>query len=100
MVLADKVALLFDGRLQQFDMPDAFYETPKTQEIATFFGGTNFIPGNYHNGVMTTDIGDFTAPHSLVGDEAAVLSIRPEAVELGAEGQNSDAWQTGSEHDS
>ena len=38
---------------------------------------------------MTTDIGSFTAPNSAVGDGAAVLSIRPEAVELGAEGQNS-----------
>ncbi len=89
VVLADKVALLFDGRLQQFDGPDAFYETPNTVEIATFFGGTNFIPGTYQNGVMTTDIGQFTAPKSLVGDGAAILSIRPEAVDLGTEGQNS-----------
>ena len=89
VVLADKVALLFDGRLQQFDGPDSFYETPNTVEIATFFGGTNFIPGQYHNGVITTTIGEFSAPHSLVPDGEAVLSIRPEAVDLGMEGENS-----------
>ena len=89
VVLADKVALLFDGRLQQFDGPDSFYETPNTVEIATFFGGTNFIPGRYQNGQMTTAIGKFQAPHSLVGDGEAVLSIRPEAVDLGEGGENS-----------
>ncbi len=89
VVLADKVALLFDGRLQQFDGPDSFYETPRTAEIATFFGGTNFIAGEYRNGVITTEIGAFTAPHSAVGDGPAVLSIRPEAVELGVGGDNS-----------
>ena len=89
VVLADKVALLFDGRLQQFDGPDSFYETPNTVEIATFFGGTNFIPGQYQNGQITTAIGKFAAPHSLVPDGEAVLSIRPEAVDLGVAGENS-----------
>ena len=40
---------------------------------------------------MTTDIGSFTAPNSAVGDGAAMLSIRPEAVELGVGGDNSVA---------
>ncbi len=89
VVLADKVALLFDGRLQQFDVPDAFYDTPKTREIATFFGGTNFIPGRYQNGSISTDIGEFRAPHSAIESGAGLLSIRPEVIELGAGGDNS-----------
>ncbi|MDE0675649.1 MAG: ABC transporter ATP-binding protein [bacterium] len=89
VVLADKVALLFDGRLQQFDAPDSFYDTPNTVDIATFFGGTNFIPGYYLDGTITTDIGVFDAPNSLVPDGEAVLSIRPEAVDLGEGGENS-----------
>ena len=91
VVLADQVALLFDSRLQQFDGPDAFYDTPKSVEIATFFGGTNFIPGEYSNGMITTGIGGFRAPHSAVEDGAAMLSIRPEAIELGVGGDNSVA---------
>ena len=89
VVLADKVALLFDGRLQQFDVPDAFYETPRTREIATFFGGSNFIPGYYLDGTITTDIGVFEAPHTMIGEGNALLSIRPEAVDLGVGGENS-----------
>ena len=89
VVLADKVALLFDGKLQQFDVPDAFYDKPETMEIATFFGGTNFIPGHYQDGEITTAVGRFTAPHSAIKAGDAMLSIRPEAIELGVEGHNS-----------
>ncbi len=89
VVLADRIALLFDGRLQQFDQPDAFYERPGSVAIAKFFGGTNFIPGHYENGGITTSIGRFDAPHSAVASGDAVLSIRPEALEIGADGANS-----------
>lgn len=89
VVLADRIALLFDGELQQFDSPDAFYERPETVGVAKFFGGTNFISGSYEAGRMVTPMGAFTAPHSAVASGDAVLSIRPEAVELGASGDNS-----------
>ena len=89
VVLADRIALLFDGRLQQFDVPDAFFDRPGSVAIAKFFGGTNFIPGRYENGSITTGIGRFRAPHSAVGGGDAVLSIRPEAIDLGAIGRNS-----------
>ena len=89
VVLADRIALLFDGQLQQFDVPDAFFDSPQSVEIAKFFGGTNFIPGHYEGGEITTSIGRFQAPRSAVDDGDAVLSIRPEAVTLGADGGNS-----------
>ncbi|MDE0169936.1 MAG: ABC transporter ATP-binding protein [bacterium] len=89
VVLADKIALLFDGRLQQFDLPNAFFETPNTTAIAKFFGGTNFIPGDYRDGAITTAIGRFRAPKSSVAHGDGVLSIRPEALELGIGGDNS-----------
>ena len=88
VVLADRIALLFDGRLQQFDVPDAFFESPQSIEIAKFFGGTNFIPGHYDGGEIVTSIGRFRAPRSAVDDGDAVLSIRPEAVTLGSNGGN------------
>ena len=89
VVLADRIALLFDGQLQQFDVPDAFFESPESIEIAKFFGGTNFISGRYEGGEITTAIGRFRAPRSAVEGGDAVLSIRPEAVTLGATEGNS-----------
>ncbi len=82
VVLADRIALLFDGELQQFDEPSAFYERPRSVEVATFFGGTNFVPGTYENGRMQTSIGSFSAPNSAIEQGAAMLSIRPEEVRI------------------
>ena len=89
VVLADRIALLFEGRLQQFDSPDAFYETPLSVEIAKFFGGTNFLPGVKTGDEVATEVGSFNAPHGVAGDGPAVLSIRPESVELDGHGYNS-----------
>lgn len=89
VVLADRIALLFDGRLQQFDPPSAFYEQPSTVAVARFFGGTNFVPGVYGDGRITTSIGAFDAPHAGISSGDGVLSIRPEAIEVGRESANS-----------
>jgi len=89
VVLADRIALLFDGRLQQFDTPDAFYERPNSVAIARFFGGSNFIPGHYDGDEFGTSVGTFQAPHAAISSGEGVLSIRPEAVELGGQGGNS-----------
>ena len=86
VVLADRIALLFDGELQQFDEPSAFYERPQSVEVARFFGSTNFVNGTYDGERIQTSIGPFRAPHTAVGGGEAVLTIRPEAVELGAPG--------------
>ncbi len=87
VVLADRIALLFDGELQMYDEPQAFYERPASRRIAEFFGGTNFIRGRARNGTVETPLGDL----SLAGAAApgnVTLTIRPEAVRLGG-GENS-----------
>ncbi len=87
VVLADRIALLFDGKLQMCDKPHAFYDRPATRRVAEFFGATNFIRGRAENGAAETPLGRLrlgrTAPPGNV-----TLTIRPEAVRLG-EGQNS-----------
>jgi ABC-type Fe3+/spermidine/putrescine transport system ATPase subunit len=36
--MADRIALLLDGRLLQVDRPRRFYEAPVSPEVARFFG--------------------------------------------------------------
>ena len=43
VLLADKIALIFDGELQNFTSPKNYYEKPKNIKAAKFFGGVNFI---------------------------------------------------------
>ncbi len=87
VVLADRIALLFDGKLQMYDEPQAFYERPVSRRIARFFGATTFIHGRARNGRVETPLGSLSlAGAATPGD--VTLTIRPEAVRLGG-GENS-----------
>ena len=87
VVLADQIALMFDGVLQQYTTPDLFYDCPATERISRFFGNVNFIPGNYGDGQIDTVIGKFQADRSAVNTGPAFLSIRPEAIEISRDNQ-------------
>ena len=87
VVLADRIALLFEGRLQMYDKPQAFYDRPASRRVAEFFGATNFIRGRVRNGAVETPLGHLKlARKAPPGD--ATLTIRPEAVRLES-GENS-----------
>jgi ABC-type Fe3+/spermidine/putrescine transport system ATPase subunit len=87
VVLADRIALLFDGELQMYDEPQAFYERPATREVARFFGATNFIRGRAKKGTVETPLGDLSLARAATPGDVT-LTIRPEAVRLGG-GENS-----------
>ena len=70
-VLSDKIALILDGTLQQYDPPMGFYESPKSRAIADFFGGVNFVAGKQEKGRFTTDLGTWNAPRGIA--QAPVL---------------------------
>ena len=90
VMLADKIALIFEGVLQQYDKPEVFYNKPDSLRAARFFGGVNFVEGEYSNERIKTSLGEFSAPRSSVAGGASVLSIRPEDIEFGvdADGDN------------
>jgi len=85
VLLADKIALIFDGLLQSYTSPEEFYRFPISERAARFFGGVNFIPAQRKNSTIHTDIGEFSitaegyedAPSSEV-----TLTIRPEQIHL------------------
>ena len=85
VLLADRIALIFDGRLQQYAASADVYQYPISEKAARFFGGVNFIPGEWRGEKVSTNIGDFsfspenehTAPEGNV-----LLTIRPEQLEL------------------
>ena len=83
VVLADRIALMFEGVLQQNASPDKFYEQPASQRVARFFGGLNFLPGTVEDGLFKSAIGRFQATQGVVDRGPATLSIRPEAINMG-----------------
>jgi putative spermidine/putrescine transport system ATP-binding protein len=45
MSIADRIAVLRDGAIQQFGRPSEIYEAPKSPFLANFVGGANFLEG-------------------------------------------------------
>ena len=50
--LSDRVAMLFDGRIHQFDTPQTVYRRPATRAVADYFGDCLYLPGTVSAGVF------------------------------------------------
>ena len=89
LFMADRIALMRDGRILQMDRPVDLYCRPKDPFVATFFGELNRLEGVVENGQVATPLGRVDAPGLSDGTPALVM-IRPEGlrvVMVGAEDQ-------------
>ncbi len=88
MELADRVAVIFDGHLAQFDTPERLYRCPRSLDVADFMGATNIYPGKLlSRNRVETPLGEIDCPHQndrSVGDSVHVL-LRAEALDMNAE---------------
>jgi len=84
VMLADRVALMFDGVLQQVGAPDEFFRTPRTTGVARFFRNGNFLRGHRSGSTIHTDVGpiEIVSTSETVEDGPSVLTVRPEEVRL------------------
>lgn len=82
VVLADRVALILDGRLRQYDVPDAFYRRPADRDVAAFFGSRNALTGISADGMFDCAMGKLALPLG-VRTGTGILTFRPEAVRIG-----------------
>ncbi len=80
--MADKIAVLNQGRLEQVDVPDMIYHLPATPFVATFVGQADFIAGVIQEGVVRTEIGCFPDPLCLPSGTEVVVMIRPDDIDL------------------
>jgi multiple sugar transport system ATP-binding protein len=83
MVLADRIAVMKGGSLQQVDTPAELYANPANEFVAEFIGNPmmNFFDIQYRNGrllVDDIDYGDAVAPE--VGERARSMAARPDDV--------------------
>ena len=86
-MLADRIALLLAGRIQQDGLPQDFYERPASQTVARFFGTQNFVPGVVTGRTFASPLGMLALAHDHPAGDG-FLVIRQEAIELG-DGENS-----------
>ncbi|MAU11875.1 MAG: ABC transporter ATP-binding protein [Anaerolineaceae bacterium] len=84
VMLADRIALMFNGVLQQFDTPQAFYERPNSAQVARFFRNDNMILGTRRGSVVETPSGNLEIDAGRVdqSDGPVMVTVRPEDVAL------------------
>jgi len=92
--MCDRVAVMFDGRIQQLDTPSAIYREPTSRRLAEFIGEANLVPcevSHADGGLLRVAIevgavrrpgGALSATEAERGQHGHVL-VRPECVRLG-----------------
>jgi iron(III) transport system ATP-binding protein len=98
LATADRIAILHEGRVVQVGSSHAVYRLPNNRFVASFMGETNFLHGTLRQiaagtAIVETPLGAF---RGRLGDPSwnpkpgspALLSIRPEAIELTCPSEN------------
>jgi len=80
--MADRIAVLNQGRLEQFDTPEMMYHMPATPFVADFVGQADFIPGTVSQGRVHTELGEFPDTIECKDGTAVVVMIRPDDIHL------------------
>ncbi len=82
--LADRVAVMRDGQIEQIGSPDDIYYRPQTRFIGSFVGDANILPGRRSRGGADTELGYVLlddAPSAQDGESLDLL-LRPEQLAL------------------
>ncbi len=76
--LADRVAVMRDGRVIQAGTPTEIYNEPADLGIATFLGDSVLVDGKVEGGKVLTDLGKLSALNSVTEGQSGVVAIRSE----------------------
>lgn len=76
--LADRVAVLREGKIIQVGTPTEIYNEPADIGIATFLGDSVLIDGRVEQGKLTTELGKLTALNQVQEGQSGVVAIRSE----------------------
>jgi multiple sugar transport system ATP-binding protein len=97
MTMADRVALMHQGRLQQIATPEALYEEPASAFVAGFIGSPkiNLVPGRVHQDGTSVVVSCMSCEIPVNGSAGAALTassagsllvgFRPEEIRLASE---------------
>ncbi len=79
--VADRIALMRDGKVVQEGTSEELYFSPVSRWAAEFVGAANVLTGRVVGGLVETSVGAFPANGASAHDAAHVL-LRPELLEL------------------
>lgn len=87
--MADTIAVMSEGEVQQVGTPARIYEEPSNRFVADFIGKVNLIEGSVVGGgsgrvEVATAFGTVAVPYEGAAQGAVTLAVRPEKIRLGA----------------
>ena len=74
--LTDRVAVMFDGRIEQIATPRDLYRQPATRRIAEWLGTANFLPGRSNGAQVECELGRLPSDQTISGP--VDVMIRPD----------------------
>jgi len=86
--LADRMAVMKDGKIIQIGTPREIYNAPINSFVADFIGETNFIQGKLKSKsvdfyIFDSPIGQITATGNNIGEsDNLICSVRPESISI------------------
>lgn len=87
--MADRLAVMHQGILQQVDAPEEVYNLPVNRFVAGFLGDANFIGGTVtENGLFRSHFGEFQLAPTAFRPETGrkiTAAIRPERIRFAAQ---------------
>ncbi len=91
--MADRIAVLRDGRIEQIGTPTGLYNQPANRFVAEFVGETNFIDGQVvdcRDGICSVKtaagVVRASAPAgAIAAGGQATVSVRPESIRIGCD---------------
>jgi ABC-type Fe3+/spermidine/putrescine transport system ATPase subunit len=82
--MADRIAVMRDGRILQLGEPAELYDRPVDAWVALFLGDANVIPGRVGRNELTTDVGTVRADRvqGVEPGDRGIAIVRPEATRI------------------
>ena len=89
MTMADTIAVMNHGKIEQLGSPTELYESPRTAFVANFLGTSNLLDGTVES-PGSVRLGDGTVVEVDTGGASGqvAIGVRPEKVRIGEGGPN------------
>ncbi|MDH4339417.1 MAG: ABC transporter ATP-binding protein, partial [Thermoleophilia bacterium] len=87
MTMADSIAVMNQGRIEQLGPPEELYERPATAFVAGFLGASNLLPGTVEGAdAVRLETGELVRADVDGRTGKVAAGVRPEKITLGAGG--------------
>jgi ABC-type Fe3+/spermidine/putrescine transport system ATPase subunit len=84
LTMSDRIAVMHDGRLEQFAPPHELYHRPASTFVAGFVGENNILRGRLAGGTVEVADASFQPPQGIgLRGPAVDVAIRPEFIRTG-----------------